>query len=53
MQFRFFNDTGRVVRIHPATLHHGCQGEKTPIKPSEDRLFLNDRRKGKRGSQAR
>ncbi|MFD2215318.1 hypothetical protein [Metabacillus endolithicus] len=24
MKFKFFNDTGRIVTIHPATYEHGC-----------------------------
>lgn len=40
VKFLFFNDTGRMVRIHPATFTHGCQGDKTAILPLEERLFL-------------
>ncbi|OIK10064.1 hypothetical protein [Bacillus sp. MUM 13] len=40
MKFVFFHDTGRIVRIHPATFVHGCQGEKAAINPLEERLFL-------------
>jgi hypothetical protein len=40
MKFKFFNDTGRIVRIHPATFAHGCQSEKSPINPLEERLFI-------------
>lgn len=40
MKFLFFNDTGRTVRIHPATYIHCCQAERTPIEPLEERLFV-------------
>jgi hypothetical protein len=40
MKFKYFNDTGREVRIHPATFIHGCSGSDEPIKPLEERLFL-------------
>jgi hypothetical protein len=40
MKFRFYNDTGRIVTIHPATYLHGCNTEdKDPIMPLEERLF--------------
>ncbi|MFS0882215.1 hypothetical protein [Metabacillus niabensis] len=39
MQFIFFNDTTRLVRIHPATTTHGCKVDKKPIKHLEERLF--------------
>lgn len=37
--FIFFNDTGKEVKIHPATEIHGCTCEMTPIKPLEERVF--------------
>lgn len=40
MKFKYYNDTGRIVSIHPATFIHGCQGDETPIKPLEERLFI-------------
>jgi hypothetical protein len=40
MKFIYFNDTGRTVNIHPATFLHGCEGERTAIKPLEQRLFI-------------
>lgn len=42
MKFKFFNDTGRIVSIHPATFTHGCHVEinDTAIKPLEERLFM-------------
>lgn len=39
MKFEFFNDTGRVVSIHPATFTHGCIGDESPIQPLELRTF--------------
>lgn len=39
MKFKYYNDTGRIVSIHPATFTHGCKGDGTPIKPNEERLF--------------
>ncbi|MEK4750440.1 hypothetical protein NST77_23385 [Niallia sp. FSL W8-0177] len=35
----YFNDTGRLVKIHPATHAHGCVVKKEPIKPLEEREF--------------
>lgn len=35
MKFEFFNDTGRVVKIHPATKTHGCECNMSRIKPLE------------------
>jgi len=40
VKFVYFNDTGRIVGVHPATFMHGCSGDKTPIKPKEQRLFI-------------
>lgn len=39
MKFIYFNDTDRLVTIHPATFLYGCTGEETSIKPGEQRLF--------------
>ncbi|UQZ74818.1 hypothetical protein C2I17_09705 [Niallia circulans] len=39
MKFVFFNDTGRLVKIHPATFH-GCITKKEPIKHLEEREFI-------------
>lgn len=39
MKFVYFNDTGKVVRIHPATFAHGCEGSSEPIQPLEEREF--------------
>ncbi len=39
MQLIFFNDTRRLVRIHPASILHGCKVNKEPIKYLEQRLF--------------
>lgn len=40
MKFVFFNDTGRLVRIHPATHIHGCIAKKEAIKHLEQREFI-------------
>jgi hypothetical protein len=40
MKFIYFNDTRRIVTIHPATFIHGCKGNNEPIKPQEERLFI-------------
>ena len=39
MKFVYFNDTKRVVNIHPATFLKGCIGSKEPIQPLEERVF--------------
>lgn len=39
MKLVYFNDTGRMVKIHPATKLHGCVVSKDPIRPLEERLF--------------
>lgn len=39
MRFAFFNDTGRLVRVHGGTFVHGCKGDAGPIKPLETRVF--------------
>lgn len=40
MKFKFFNDTGREVNVHPATQMHGCQCDMSKIKPLETRTFI-------------
>ncbi|KAB7666928.1 hypothetical protein [Bacillus sp. B1-b2] len=41
MRFKFYNDTGRIVTIHPATYKHGCSVDnKEAIIPLEERLFI-------------
>lgn len=39
MKFIYFNDTGRIVNIHPATFVHGCTSSSEPIKNLEQRVF--------------
>lgn len=39
MMLIFFNDTTRLVRVHPATISHGCIVKKDPIKHLEERIF--------------
>lgn len=39
MRFDFFNDTGREVRIHPATFDSGCEVNAEKIQPLETRTF--------------
>lgn len=40
MKFKYFNDTKRIVRIHPATIVHGCEVDTSPIQPQEIRTFI-------------
>jgi hypothetical protein len=40
MKLLYFNDTGRLVRVHPATLLQGCLVNKEPIRPLEERENL-------------
>lgn len=40
MKFKYYNDTGRTLYIHPATFIHGCKGDEAPIKPLEERLLI-------------
>ncbi|WP_244943822.1 hypothetical protein [Siminovitchia fortis] len=40
MKIKYFNDTGRIVTIHPATFLQGCTGDKDPIKYLEERTFI-------------
>lgn len=39
MKFEFFNDTGKKVNIHPATLVAGCVVDEKPIEHLEIRVF--------------
>lgn len=39
MRFVFHNDTGRIVKIHPATESHGIKCDMGDIKPLEARFF--------------
>ncbi|WP_440897438.1 hypothetical protein ACS127_05555 [Amphibacillus sp. Q70] len=40
MKFKYFNDTGRTIAIHPATFIHGCTSDsKKPIEHLEERTF--------------
>jgi hypothetical protein len=39
MKLQFYNDTGRVVDIHPATLANGCDVDEQPIQPGTIRTF--------------
>lgn len=39
MKVIYFNDTKRMVSIHPATTMYGIECEDTPIKPLEERTF--------------
>jgi hypothetical protein len=38
-KFVYFNDTKRIVSIHPATITHGCEVEMDAIQPLEERVF--------------
>ena len=40
MKFKYYNDTNRIVTIHPATFLHGCIGNKDPIQPLEIRTLM-------------
>ncbi|MFG1735337.1 hypothetical protein [Paenibacillus sp. 843] len=40
MKFDFFNDTGREVRIHPATFESGCEVNAEKIQPLETGSFM-------------
>lgn len=40
MLFVYYNDTKRLVRIHPATFRRGCISESNePIRQGEQRVF--------------
>lgn len=38
-KFAFYNDSTRLVSIHPATITHGCEVDMAGIKPGEVRVF--------------
>jgi len=40
LKFKYYNDTNRIVNIHPATFAHGCTGNQEPIRPLEERTFI-------------
>ena len=40
MKFVYYNDTGRVVSIHPATEVHGTKCDMSTIHPLEERTFI-------------
>jgi hypothetical protein len=39
-KFVYFNDTNRIVTIHPATLTHGCDVDMSGIAPQTIREFI-------------
>lgn len=39
IKFEYFNDTKRIVSVHPGTFSHGCQCEQTKIEPLEIATF--------------
>lgn len=39
MKLKYFNDTGRIISIHPATEASGVKCEMESIKPLEERTF--------------
>jgi hypothetical protein len=39
-KFVYYNDTGRLVGIHPATRTHGCECDMAGIKHGEVREFI-------------
>lgn len=40
MKFKFYNDTGRLISIHPGTEISGIKCDMDNIKPFEIRTFL-------------
>jgi hypothetical protein len=40
LKFKYYNDTGRTVSIHPATKIHGTECNMEDIEPLEERLFV-------------
>lgn len=41
MKFVFFNDTGRIVDLHPAlALNNDIECDPSEIKPLEERIFI-------------
>jgi hypothetical protein len=39
-KFVYFNDTNRIVSIHPATQTHGCEVDMSGIQPQTIREFI-------------
>jgi hypothetical protein len=39
-KFVYYNDTPRIVSIHPATRTHGCEVDMAGIQPGELRTFI-------------
>ena|SRR5437763_763818 len=39
-KFAYFNDTNRIVSIHPATQIHGCECDMAGIQPQTMREFI-------------
>lgn len=39
MKFVYYNDTGRLISVHPATKSHGVKCNMSVIKPLEERSF--------------
>lgn len=39
-KFVYYNDTPRIVSIHPATITHGCEVNMDAIQPGELRTFI-------------
>lgn len=39
MKFKFFNDTGKKVSVHPATHGHGAEYSDSHIMPLETMIF--------------
>ena len=39
-KFVYYNDTNRMVTIHPATTTHGCEVDMRYISPLEERVFI-------------
>jgi len=39
VKFAYYNDTNRVVTIHPATKLHGCDVDTSPIQQGQCRVF--------------
>lgn len=35
----YYNDTGRIISIHPATESHGVKCDMSAIRPLEERIF--------------
>lgn len=39
MKFIYYNDTKRIIHIHPATFIHGCRADNSQINPLQERVF--------------